>query len=100
MRSFGLIEKFEYQSLRVLTQEKPHEPVMKFYLLYRSCTQPPFHAIPARRPCHREKRACLGGFTLYRRGSRPAKYRPKFPAFRGFLFYHKGIYLDGIFLYR
>ena len=31
---------------------------------------------------------------------RPAKYRPKFPAFRGFLFYHNGIYLDGISLYR
>ena len=30
----------------------------------------------------------------------PAKYRPKVPAFRGFLFYHKGIYLDWIFLYR
>ena len=24
----------------------------------------------------------------------------KFPAFRGFLFYHNGIYLDGISLYR
>ena len=33
-------------------------------------------------------------------GTRPAKYSPKFPAFRGFLFYHKGIYLDWIFLYR
>ena len=31
---------------------------------------------------------------------RPAKYRPKIPAFRGFLFYHNGIYLDGISLYR
>ena len=30
----------------------------------------------------------------------PAKYRPKVPAFRGFLFYHKGVYLDWIFLYR
>ena len=33
-------------------------------------------------------------------GTHPAKYRPKIPAFRGFLFYHKGIYLDWIFLYR
>ena len=31
---------------------------------------------------------------------RPAKYRPKIPAFRGFLFYHNGIYLDGFHLYR
>ena len=32
--------------------------------------------------------------------SRPAKYHPKFPAFRGFLFYHNGIFLDRISLYR
>ena len=32
--------------------------------------------------------------------SRPAKYCPKIPAFRGFLFYRNGIYLDGISLYR
>ena len=60
----------------------------------------PLHAIPARRPCHREKRPCLGASSPHRRGSRPVKYRPKIPAFRGFLFYHKGIYLDGISLYR
>ena len=36
----------------------------------------------------------------HRRGTRPAKYRPKIPAFRGFLFYRNGIYLDRIFLYR
>ena len=32
--------------------------------------------------------------------TRPAKYHPKIPAFRGFLFYRNGIYLDGISLYR
>ena len=48
------------------------------------------NSLPAHRPCRREKRHCLGAFASYRRGSRPAKYRPKFPAFRGF-FYHKDI---------
>ena len=31
MRSFGLIEKFDYQPHGVLTQEKPNELMMKFY---------------------------------------------------------------------
>ena len=39
MRSFDLIEEYEYPHHRVLTQETPHEPIMKFYSLYRSCTQ-------------------------------------------------------------
>ena len=42
------------------------------------------HCTPAHRPCHREKRPCLGTFAPHRRGSRPAKYRPKIPTFRGF----------------
>ena len=42
------------------------------------------HAISSHRPCHREKRPCLGTFAPHRRGSRPAKYRPKIPTFRGF----------------
>ncbi len=63
---------------------KAHEPVYKFYSPARSCTQAPLHTIPAHRPCRREKRPCLGAFALRRRGARPAKYRPKIPAFRGF----------------
>ena len=82
------------------TQEKPNELMMKFYSPARSCTQTLLHAIPAHRPCRREKCTCLDAFAAYRRSSRPAQYRPKIPAFRGFLFYHKGIYLDWIFLYR
>ena len=42
------------------------------------------YTIPAHRPCHREKRPCLGAFTPRRSGALPAKYCPKFPAFRGF----------------
>lgn len=55
---------------------------------------------PHQCPCNREKHACLGAFAPHRRDSRPAKYHPKIPAFRGFLFYRNGIYLDGISLYR
>ena len=84
MRSFGSIEKCGYQYHRVHASEKPNEPVYKFYSPARSCMQTLLHNIPAHRPCRREKRACLGGFTLYRRGSRPAKYRPKFPASEAF----------------
>ena len=83
-----------------LHRKRPHELMMKFYSLARSCTQAPLHTIPARRRCRREKRPCLGAFAPHRRDSRPAKYCPKIPAFRGFLFYRNGIYLDGISLYR
>ena len=58
------------------------------------------YTIPAHRPCHREKRPCLGAFTTCRRGTHPAKYRPKSPLSGDFLFYRKGIYLNGISLYR
>ena len=94
MRSFGLIEKCGYQYLWVHASEKPNEPVYKFYSPTRSCTQALLHAIPAHRPCRREKRPCLGAFTTCRRGTHPAKYRPKSPLSGDFLFYHKGIYLS------
>ena len=77
-------EKYEYLHHRVYASETPHEPVYKFYPLARSCTQALLHTIPSHRPCHREKRACLGTFAVHRHGCRPAKYHPKFPAFRGF----------------
>jgi hypothetical protein len=94
MRSFGSIEKCGYQYLWVHASEKPNEPVYKFYSPTRSCTQALLHAIPAHRPCHRKKRPCLGAFTTCRRGTHPAKYRPKSPLSGDFLFYHKGIYLS------
>ena len=84
MSSFGLIEKHEYEHHWVLASEKPYESVYKFYPLARSCTQALLHAIPIHRPCRREKRPCLGAFAVHRRGTRPAKYCPKIPAFRGF----------------
>ena len=100
MRSFGSIEKCGYQYHEVLAQEKPNEPVYKFYFPARSCTKVPRHNIHAHRPCRREKRPGLDSSAVHRRGARPAKYCPKIPAFRGFLFYRNGIYLDGISLYR
>ena len=84
MRSFRLIGKYSYPHHRVLTMEKPKKSVYKFYSPARSCMQTLLHNIPAHRPCRREKCLCLGAFAPHRRGSRSAKYRPKFPAFGAF----------------
>ena len=67
------------------TQEKPNEPVYKFYSPARSCTKVPRHNSPSHRPCRREKRPCLGAFKPHLHGACPAKYRSKFPAFGAFL---------------
>ena len=61
------------------------------------------YTIPAHRPCHREKRPCLGAFTPRRSGALPAKYCPKFPAFGAF--FQERLFLrrlcpDGFHLYR
>ena len=100
MRSFGLIEKYEYPHHRVLTQETPHELMMKFYSPARSCTQAPLHSLPHTAP------VTARNASVWARSQRvgavlgPAKYRLNFPLSGDFLFYHKGIYLDWIFLYR
>ena len=66
------------------TQVKsPTSQYISFTLRQEVVRKHHFTASP-RRPCRHEKRPCLGAFASYRRGSRPAKYRPKFPAFRGF----------------
>ena len=83
MRSFGLIEEYEYPHHRVLTQETLHEPIMKFYSLYRSCTQTNSTPSPHTTP------VAARNAPVWARSQRigtvpPAKYRPKFPAFRGF----------------
>ena len=65
-----------YLHHRVLASEKPNEPVYKFYSPARSCTQALLHAIPAHRPCRREKRPCLGAFTPHRHGASSSQIRP------------------------
>ena len=77
-------EKYEYPHHRVHASEKPHEPVIKFYSLYRSCTQthstPSPHTAPvAARNAPVWARSQHNGTVV-----RPAKYHPKIPAFRGF----------------
>ena len=67
-----------------LHRKRPHELMMKFYSLARSCTQALLRGTPAHRPRRREKHVCLGAFAPRRSGALPAKYRPKFPVFRGF----------------
>ena len=100
MRSFGLIEEYEYPHLRVLTQETPHEPIMKFYSLYRSCTQANSTSSP-----HTASVAARNA-SVWVRSQRidTVPVQPNsalnFPLSGDFLFYRKGIYLNGISLYR
>ena len=66
------------------TQVKsPTNQYISFILQQEVVRKPTLHH-PPHRPCRREKRPCLGTFTQHRRGSRPVKYSPKIPAFRGF----------------
>ena len=100
MRSFGLIEEYEYPHLRVLTQETPHEPIMKFYSLYRSCTQANSTSSP-----HTASVAARNA-SVWVRSQRidtvpvQPNTAPKSPLSGDFLFYRKGFYLDWISLYR
>ena len=100
MRSFGLIEEYEYPHLRVLTQETPHEPIMKFYSLYRSCTQANSTSSP-----HTASVAARNApvwARSHRIGTVPVQPNNALnsPFSGDFLFYSKGIYLNGISLYR
>ena len=100
MRSFGSIEKSGYSYHRVHASEKPNELVMKFYSLARSCTQAnstqsPHTALVAARnaPVWAHSR-CIGVVLVQ------PNTTPKSPLPGDFLFYRKGIYLNGISLYR
>ena len=100
MRSFGLIEEYEYPHHRVLTQETPHEPIMKFYSLYRSCTQANSTPSPHTAP------VAARNASVWVRSQRidtvPVQPNSALnsPLSGDFLFYRKGIYLNGISLYR
>ena len=100
MRSFGLIEKHEYEHHWVLASEKPYESVYKFYPPARSCTQtnstPSSHTAPV------AARNTPVWARLQRIDAVAAQPNTalKSPLSGDFLFYHKGFYLDGIFLYR
>ena len=100
MRSFGSIEKSGYSYHRVHASEKPNELVMKFYSLARSCTQanstPSLHTAPvtARNAPVWTHRQCIGVVLAQ------PNTALNFPLSGDFLFHHKGIYLDRIFLYR
>ena len=100
MRSFGIIEKCGYQYHEVLAQEKPYEPVYKFYSPARSCmqTQPAASLHTA----HVTARNAPVWARLRRIGAVAVQPNTalKSPPSGDFLFYRKGIYLNGIFLYR
>ena len=69
------------------------------FILQQEVVRKPTLHIPAHRPCRREKRPGLDSSAVHRRGVQP-NIALKSPLSGDFLFYHKGIYLDGIFLYR
>ena len=100
MRSFGSIEKSGYSYHRVHASEKPNELVMKFYSLARSCTQanstPSLHTAPvtARNAPVWTHPQCIGVVLVQ------PNTAPNSPFSGDFLFYRKGIYLNGISLYR
>ena len=84
MRSIGLIEKCGYQYHWVHASEKPNESVMKFYFLVRNCTQPYTTAPPHTAPVTARNAPVCGSLQPIGAVYRPAKYRTKIPAFRGF----------------
>ena len=100
MRSFGSIEKSGYSYHRVHASEKPNELVMKFYFLARSCTQanstPSLHTAPvtARNALFGAHSRCIGVVLVQPNTTLNS------PLPGDFLFHHKGIYLNGISLYR
>ena len=100
MRSFGLIEKCGYQYHWVHASEKPSKLIYKFYSLARSCmqTQPatfPHTALVA-------ARNALVWVRSQRIDTVPVQPNSALnsPLSGDFLFYRKGIYLNGISLYR
>ena len=100
MRSFGSIEKSGYSYHRVHASEKPNELVMKFYSLARSCTQtnstPSPHTAPvaARNAPVWTHPQCISVVLVQ------PNTAPNSPFSGDFLFYRKGIYLNGLSLYR
>ena len=100
MRSFGSIEKSGYSYHRVHASEKPNELVMKFYSLARSCTQanstPSPHTAPvaARNASVWARLHCVSAVPVQPNSALNS------PLSGDFLFHHKDIYLDRIFLYR
>lgn len=82
------------------TQVKSPKNQYTSFILQQEVVRKPTLHHPSTSPLSPRETPLFGAFAPHRHGVRPAKYRPKFPAFRGFLFYHNGIYLDGIFWYR
>ena len=100
MRSFGSIEKCGYQYHWVHTSEKPSKLIYKFYSLARSCMQTQPATFPHTAPV--AARNALVWVRSHRIGTVPVQPNSALnsPLSGDFLFYRKGIYLNGISLYR
>ena len=100
MRSFGLIEKHEYEHHWVLASEKPYESVYKFYPPTRSCMQNQPATFPHTAP------VAVRNAPVWARSHRigVVLVQPNTtlnsPLSGDFLFCHNVIYLNWIFLYR
>ena len=100
MRSFGLIEKCGYQYHWVHASEKPSKLIYKFYSLARSCmqtqptTSPHTAPVTARNAPVWARSHRIGAVAVQPNTALNS------PLSGDFLFYRKGIYLDGISLYR
>ena len=77
------LRKVNTHITRFTQVKSPTNQYISFILQQEVVRKPTLHH-PPHRPCRREKCPCLGAFALRRRGVRPVKHRPKFPAFREF----------------
>ena len=89
-----------YLHHRVYASEKPSKLIYKFYSLARSCMQTQPATFPHTAPV--AARNALFGAHSHRVGALPSQpnIAPNSPFSGDFLFYRKGIYLNGISLYR
>ena len=71
-------------SLSEFSHRKSPTSQYRSFTLYTEVVRKPTPRHPRTPPCRREKRPCLGAFAPRRRGTHPAKYRPKIPAFQRF----------------
>ena len=100
MRGFGSIEKCGYQYHWVHASEKPSKLIYKFYSLARSCMQTQPATFPHTAPVAARNTPVWARLQRIDAVAAQPNTALKSPLSGDFLFYHKGIYLDGIFLYR
>ena len=100
MRSFGSIEKCGYQYHWVHASEKPSKLIYKFYSLARSCMQTQPATFPHTAPVTARNAPVWARLRRIGAVAVQPNTALKSPPSEDFLVYRKGIYLNGISLYR